>query len=363
MPNFTIQEGSRKGSKIFVVGNNGYIKDKSDYFKCRNSKSLKCNGTAKMINEKLEERNQHTCGSTKEELEVIKGKAELKKLAEKANNPNKIAFDEFTASLDPSVATQISYYNGMESAMRWRRKQITPPIAKSLYEIELIFGQSQSLLNDEQRYFKYFKMAVKTSTHSEAKPKYALVFYGDQVGSLLNSSDATDLFCDATFSVCPTYFYQYLVIHFEVKKESESFVMPGVHILMPAKSSDLYEEVLRSIAAKLPLFKPRKLMADYEVAISNSFEIIWPDISVSGCWFHMNQAIFRKVQTLGLSVQYAENESIRDHVRCLMGIALLPPEAIMEAFEKIVNARIDSLDSDEDLKLKKLKNYMRNYWI
>lgn len=37
-------------------------------------------------------------------------------------------------------------------------------------------------------------------------------------------------------------------------------------------------------------FKPNTIYVDFEKAIHNAIKIIWPDISVKGCRFHLGQA-------------------------------------------------------------------------
>ena len=82
---------------------------------------MKCKGTAKLMGENIVEKKHHTCGSSKQELEILKTKNELKTIAENSSIATKVAFDEYSGGLDTNIATQISYYNGIEAAMRWRR--------------------------------------------------------------------------------------------------------------------------------------------------------------------------------------------------------------------------------------------------
>lgn len=69
-------------------------------------------------------------------------------------------------------------------------------------------------------------------------------------------------------------------------------------------------------------------MIDFETGLINALRQEFPGAQIRGCYFHFCQAIFRKVQALGLHVTYRENEEIRQQVRMLMAIAFLPDEMV-----------------------------------
>ena len=58
-----------------------------------------------------------------------------------------------------------------------------------------------------------------------------------------------------------------------------------------------------------------------------------PSVSVSGCHFHLCQAIIRKCSELGLKTLYRDNEDFTIHVRMLMALAFMPADEVPAAFE------------------------------
>ena len=44
------------------------------------------------------------------------------------------------------------------------------------------------------------------------------------------------------------------------------------------------------------------VMVDFELAVLNAITTSFPDSSKKGCFFHFSQAIFKKIQSLGLQV-------------------------------------------------------------
>ena len=47
---------------------------------------------------------------------------------------------------------------------------------------------------------------------------------------------------------------------------------------------------------------------DFELAAIRSFKVYWPNTNVKGCFFHLTQDIWRKVQAEGLQADYNQNE-------------------------------------------------------
>ena len=54
-----------------------------------------------------------------------------------------------------------------------------------------------------------------------------------------------------------------------------------------------------------------------------------------GCFFHFSQAIFRKIQSLGLQVRYKDDEDFAHTVRMLTALAFVPEPDVIIAFEAV----------------------------
>ena len=72
-------------------------------------------------------------------------------------------------------------------------------------------------------------------------------------------------------------------------------------------------------------FNPPKLRLDHEPAPICVINELYPGCQLSGCNFHFN------LQNVGLSVQYAQKESVvRGHVRSVAALAHLRPADVLE---------------------------------
>ena len=74
-----------------------------------------------------------------------------------------------------------------------------------------------------------------------------------------------------------------------------------------------------------------------------------------GCFFHYTQSIHRKIQSLGLSSIYKDDESIRCICHQLMTLALLPRDQVEQGFDYLANNHHESIHD--------LFVYFEDYWI
>ena len=74
-----------------------------------------------------------------------------------------------------------------------------------------------------------------------------------------------------------------------------------------------------------------------------------------GCYFHYTQSIHRKIQSLGLSSVYVDDDEARSMCQQLMALALLPLGKVGPAFSALVGDHPESLDE--------LFDYFETFWM
>jgi hypothetical protein len=189
------------------------------------------------------------------------------------------------------------------------------------------------------------------------------------------------IFIDGTFSVCPPFFDQVFTIHGVHHEHGEFFpyslinaskmflfvVVPCVIALLPGRSATVYKrlfELLDEQATDLGMtFEPELITSDFETGLiktvkqhvcsfSSDLEIDllfslyilqFPMARHIGCYFHYTQSIHRKIQTLGLSTVYKDDERARSICHKLMALALLPLNKVESAFQSLAEDHPDSL--------------------
>ena len=76
-------------------------------------------------------------------------------------------------------------------------------------------------------------------------------------------------------------------------------------------------------------------MVDFELAVLNAITTSFPDSSKKGCFFRFSQAIFKKIQSLGLQVRDKDDEDFAHKVRMLAALAFVPEADVIDAFEAV----------------------------
>jgi hypothetical protein len=56
-------------------------------------------------------------------------------------------------------------------------------------------------------------------------------------------------------------------------------------------------------------FSPIHIFIDFEKAIHNAAQQIWPAINIKSCRFHLGQSWWKKIQCLGISKNYKKQNS------------------------------------------------------
>ncbi|CAF3588472.1 unnamed protein product [Rotaria sp. Silwood1] len=228
-----------------------------------------------------------------------------------------------------------------EELARQQMSQTAAAIIPSSYEANS--APYQVTLSGEQ-----FVLCDKT-----LRNKRLLLFGTDQQLKFLFS--AKHIMMDGTFDTCPPHFDQVYTIH-AIKHEKG---YPCVIGLLCDRKARTYRELFRELkthATRLKAaFNPHIITSDFEKALIRAVADEFPQARHAGCYFHFTQALYRNIQTLGLTTAYRGNETIRIICRKLMALPLLQLNDIKLAFE--------DLKDDSPITLRDLFNYFENYWM
>lgn len=162
--------------------------------------------------------------------------------------------------------------------------------------------------------------------------------------SLALLANSSEWYSDGTFKTVPEQFFQLYTVH----GVSFGKITPCIFCLMPNKREGTYVRMLQEIKNLLPtLPQVQSVMIDFEIAARNAFHAVFPDCEVKGCFFHLSQCLYRKVQSLGYASDYQDEQEFSLAVREIAALAFIPLEDVTEVFEKMEetnqDARIDEL--------------------
>ena len=99
--------------------------------------------------------------------------------------------------------------------------------------------------------------------------------------------------------------------------------------LLLNKNTQSYEELFRAIRNLILIVTDqpwvvREIITDYETAIMNAAENVFPGLDIRGCYFYFNKALYRKVQALGLARAYERYQGLKRLLQKIMALGFLP---------------------------------------
>ena len=98
----------------------------------------------------------------------------------------------------------------------------------------------------------------------------------------------------------PPGFKQIYVIHASLGESS----VPVVFAFSERKNQATYDDLFQALQDQLNELNlnadPDTIICDFETAVIQSIENIFGDIEVQGCFYHLTQSTYRKVQDLQL---------------------------------------------------------------
>ena len=131
-------------------------------------------------------------------------------------------------------------------------------------------------------------------------------------------------------------FTQLYSIHTVVRSGGEIKQVPLAYMVKFGPTKSNYKCVFTALLGQLPSEPAVKIITgDFEYAVWQILRVLLPEVNVSGCSFHINPAVWRKMQELGLQTEYYKNGPTYNFCKRLMVLTFLPVEYIPTQFAAI----------------------------
>ena len=138
-------------------------------------------------------------------------------------------------------------------------------------------------------------------------------------------------YCDGTFDISPTFFKQVYTFHVIINGTN----IPLAYALLPNKNQVTYKKVFKMIKSYLKIL-PESINMDFEKAAMNAAKLVFK-CKIYGCFFHLSQSFWRRVQKLGLVKKWYSSE-FRNSFKKMQALAFLPVKDTVEGFEILKNS-------------------------
>lgn len=139
---------------------------------------------------------------------------------------------------------------------------------------------------------------------------------------------------------------------------------------MTGKSEALYTRVFDALCQN-DQFEPTYIVSDFEQAAINATQVCtslrtshfvsqvshfpflffqnrFPNANSHGCFFHLAQSVWRKVQDYGLKERYLTDDNFREAIKMVPALAFIPPNDVVESFELLQT----TFENDDDVQRK-----------
>ena len=231
-----------------------------------------------------------------------------------------------TASDD--IRAQLPPTESMRRHIRKLKRGALPKEPSTAAEIDLPEEYTKTGPNDGTPFLVY--------DNKDTPNRRMLVFATDQ--GLRHLCRARQWFMDGTFKTCPRVFHQLYIIRVPLDQGA----ITVVYAFLPGKTTAIYEEYLRALVEVRTDrgydLDPQTVLVDFEVAISNAIQDVFgAQVVIRRCFYHLKQAIWRKIQELGLSVPYTTDAAFQKWARMMGAVAFLPLTDVPDAIDFLRN--------------------------
>ena len=118
-------------------------------------------------------------------------------------------------------------------------------------------------------------------------------------------------------------------------------------------SRSVYEEFLTAVLdvclGRNLRPNPTTVVADFEIGIHNAVRsVLGQDIHIQGCFYHLTQSTWRRLQADGLQAAYREDDAVRTFIGMLDGLAFLPVDRVTEGMAVLREEAPEELNSVVD---------------
>ena len=281
------------------------------YWRCHRSRNSHCTGsiTTGPGDAIVSVKDTHNHPPDQASIEVKKLVSTMKEKVQDCIRPIPQLYQEALVHVTDDMAAQLPTLVGVKSSLYRRRRKLIPQLPQSRADVHFDGEWTQT-----------FKGTQFLLAEDGVGVDKMIIFATED--NLRRLAEAGTIHVDGTFSTCPRLFYQIFTIH----AATHGRHIPLVYCLLPNKRQDTYERVFQILEEKVRLslqhdLSPSSLLSDFEVAIIQAVHAVFPATSTKGCYF---QALHRKIQQLGLQVEYQQNNELRNFVRKVAALAFLP---------------------------------------
>lgn len=309
-----------RGKECLIYNEKIYCYDKSTKFgkrwRCKNKNS--CKGSVTTAEDNVVTRSTpHKCVVNNNDILIFKANLTIKDKVNNTNEPFNQIFTTVTKDLSQQALVNFTNFEAQRDySTRKRNKRDSyniPPEQDIPPELQLTLNKQKFLQYDS----------------GITCPKRFLVFLSEEFKELIK--DNQSIIIDGTFKSSPAEYYQIITLQFFIFGK----YIPLIFILVKEKTESCYDLVFRYIKDTFNI-SAKYVVIDFEYALKKTAAIFSKYNTTHGCIFHFSQCIWRKIQEMGLSTAYKQNEEIRKIFKLFFNLSYFSEDKNPAAYNYIL---------------------------
>lgn len=345
---------TEKGKPALLYGGHAYRKKRTNAdgavtWVCLQERTKNCRGRLVSRNMEILNVSDHECIPDIAKLDVMKSVFKAKKrVREECVAVAKVYSDELGTLHDKGYefVTALPRASSVKRTLHRHKYQAQGSLAEPTERQDVELSEQGLKMSDGSN----FLLA------DNGREDRIIAFAGDKGRECLKTQ--RHFFMDGTFRSCSKQFAQIYTIHADIgSNEKETNVIPVLFALLPNKKKETYIRLFRLVMERIPEWNPQTINVDFESAAISALQEVFPSVDINGCFFHMKKCLWRKVQSIGLTNEYRENEEVRLSIRMCAALAFLKPEDICEGW-LIIHGEAPS-----NSKLEEFFDYFIDQWL
>ncbi|KAL8593787.1 hypothetical protein ACOMHN_041261 [Nucella lapillus] len=279
--------------------------------------------------------NRHNHDASEAKVSVAKSRLSMKEQAKNTFDKPCQIFSQAAAEIDVEARTELGREDSVKRSLRNQRLGHFPAVPDSLQNL-IIDGEWAQTSGPDPQQFLINDNGPDTDTR-------VIVFGTSEALQQLCTADTW--YMDGNHAVAPEHFCQLYVIRCLLGDTAVS----TVYALLQRKLQATYELLLQAIVDKCRLLHmepdPSTIVIDFEQAMMRAILAVLGDhITVQGCFYHLTQSTWRKIQELGMTNRYRDAEEVKLFCGMVDALALLPIGDLTEALDFLEDSTPEGLE-------------------
>ncbi|CAF4598316.1 unnamed protein product, partial [Rotaria sp. Silwood1] len=239
----------------------------------------------------------HLHAPNPEETISVEFKSNISSGATISHDPPRRIIHQALLNVNKNDASAVPNYSSAQRTIERKRKKQDLPLSRPTSFNDILIPDALKVTNGGNRFLLY--------NNEDPDHRMIILSSDDDLDCLSNSEN---WHCDGTFK---THIY-----------------------------NEIFDVILKHVSQR-----PRSITIDFEKSVENAVKQNLPMTTISFCFFHFKQNLWRQIQTLGLQQLFVENNDVRHFLKKFGCLALIPEQFVIAEFEKL---QTDSPDSIND---------------